>query len=79
MYSCLVVEECRFSLTAESGNILPPDKDGDGLYDNNVECKWTIVVAENKCVDLQVMFTDIEVTEECRQDALFVSGIYGCT
>ena len=79
VYSYVTEEECRFTLTAESGDIFPPDKDGDGLYDNNVECLWTIVATEDKYIDLQIMFTDIQLTDDCHLDVLVVSGIYGYT
>ena len=37
-----------------------PDSGGDGLYDNSVNCSWSIVAPEGMVVELQIDVKDIE-------------------
>ena len=37
-----------------------PDSDSDGLYDNSVNCSWSIMAPEGMVVELQIDVKDIE-------------------
>ena len=37
-----------------------PDSDGDGLYDNSVNCSWSIEASEGMVVELQIDVKNIE-------------------
>ena len=45
------------------------DSDGDGLYDNSVNCSWTIQAPENMTIEIHVTIKYIE----CNYDYLKVS------
>ena len=48
------------------------DFDGDGLYDNNLECTWTIITDQNNIVQLFIFEFDLEEDDWCRFDKLKV-------
>ena len=48
------------------------DTDGDGEYDNNVDCRWTIVAASNHEILVRILQMDIEYTIDCEYDYLKV-------
>ena len=39
---------------------MSPDTDGDGTYDNDVDCLWTIEAPEDKLIGIEVLTMDIE-------------------
>ena len=59
-----------------TGSITAPDVDGDGLYDTNRDCLWTVQAPENYVIRYVIQFFDIEDTYEynCVLDALMVIG-----
>ena len=66
---------CGSLLQDTSGSFSSPDDDGDGLYDSNQLCRWTIVAEEHKMIQLQVIELDIEEQgdqESCYNDYLAV-------
>ena len=72
MISCLaVLINCGATLNATTtpGVLLPYDSDGDGLYDNSVQCSWIILAPENMVIDLQLNITYIQ----CNYDYIRVS------
>ena len=54
---------CGGILNATSGFIVPPDLDGDGQYDSLLRCNWLIVALEEKLIEFQVLYVDIEGTQ----------------
>ena len=72
MTSCFaVLTNCGATLNATTtpGVLLPHDSDGDGLYDNSVQCSWIILARENMVIDLQLNITYIQ----CNYDYIRVS------
>ena len=62
-------------LTHPTGVISSPDKNADGLYDNNVDIMWMIKAETTKVIRYQIMYIEIEASESCDHDALIVSFI----
>lgn len=58
------------------GTIHPPNMVGYSTYDANVDCLWTIVATENEVIRHRIDYYDIEDSEDCRKDALWVSKNY---
>ena len=56
--------------TTTQARLSSPDSDGDGLYDNNVNCSWSIVAPEGMSVELQI---DVKYIE-CEFDHLKVNS-----
>ncbi|KAJ8306835.1 hypothetical protein KUTeg_014919 [Tegillarca granosa] len=62
---------CGGVLNGTSGRFSSVDGDGDGLYENNLNCKWIIFVGDNKLVRLTI--EDMEIEEAaCRFDYIKV-------
>ena len=54
-----------------------PDSNGDGLYENNRTCHWTIIRTDvNKLLQLKILYMDIETSKACRSDYLKVTGCH---
>ena len=70
---CETETECGGVLLEPSGWISPPDRDGDGQYDNLEDCEWNITVAEGYVVVLDIMEMDLEEQARCPYDYLRVS------
>lgn len=72
---CLGVQHgCGGILNQTSGVLRSFDFNGDGSYENNVDCRWTIFVSPNKQVWLN--FTDFDVENggpNCLYDYVAVS------
>ena len=70
-FSFSVRNNCSTTLNATPTQtmISSPDSNGDGLYDNNVNCSWSIVALESMSVELQINVKDIE----CEFDRLEVN------
>ena len=60
-------------MTDSSGWIASPDRDMDGAYDFNVECKWFIQVSPGKVIQLQILYIYLDDIKECYGDELLVS------
>ena len=56
----------------DNGLIKSPDFDGDGLYENNLECSWTIKADIDKIVQLFILEFQLEKDYWCRFDNLKV-------
>ena len=59
-------------LTGSTGKISPPDRNADGIYDNNVDIMWLIEADTTKVIRYQISYVDIEYTQGCTADALVV-------
>ena len=66
-----VVNNCGAMLNASTTQnwIYFQDSDSDGLYDNSVNCSWTIQAPEDKTIEIHVTIKFIE----CNYDHLKVS------
>ena len=60
------------SLETEHGQFSLLDTDGDGLYENNLLCKWTIIEEERDTIYIQLLYIDVEDDENCDYDYLHV-------
>ena len=65
--------ECGGTSYNQTGWITSPDINGDGVYDQNVDCLWEIYTEEGNVIGFKVDFVDIEKTVECTRDFLLVS------
>ena len=61
-----------FNTSTSKGMINNVDYDGDGLYENNLECTWTIITEQNNIVQLFIFEFDLEEDDWCRFDKLKV-------
>ena len=62
------MNDCGRILRQSEGEIFTPDTDGDGYYDNDVTCDWTIVTDPNKIVWLFIQKFELEKDQRCRFD-----------
>ena len=60
--------QCGGILTANSGVIMSVDRDGDGMYDNNLECVWVIVAPNTTLIELVFSSMEIEWHKNCESD-----------
>ena len=65
-------EVCGDKIHEPSGVIVSPDRNGDGYYDNNVNCHWTITVADDHVIRYALVHFDVEYSNECDKDVLWV-------
>lgn len=50
------------------------DKDGDGIYEPNLDCVWTIIAPEGKIIRLQFFYVNMEgIYGGCNYDVVEVS------
>ena len=56
----------------DTGFIKSPDFDGDGVYENNLGCSWTIIADTTYIVQLFVLEFQLEKDYWCRFDNLKV-------
>ena len=66
------VPGCGGILNSTTDKLTSLDLDKDGLYDRNLDCRWNIVVGENKIIILTVEGFDIEDHPTCDYDYLEV-------
>ena len=67
---------CGGYLTDTSGELGSLDVDGDGQYEINRYCHWTIKRQDgNKLLQLKIQYMDIETGQICRSDHLKVRVI----
>ena len=52
--------------------ISSPDRNEDGMYDNNVDIMWMIEAATMKLIRYQLLYVLIENSEDCQNDAVRV-------
>ena len=65
---------CGGILNQSSGEIQSMDRNEDGLYDNNLDCHWTIVCGPNQIVELRILSIELEIrTILCSFDYIEVS------
>ena len=66
------VDVCGEEIHEPSGVIVSPDSNGDGYYDNNVNCHWTIVVADDNVIRYAFIYFEVESSNNCDKDVLSV-------
>ena len=49
------------------------DRNKDGLYDNNLDCHWTIVCGPNQLVELRILSMELAMPIFCSSDYIEVS------
>ena len=64
--------KCGGILNATSGFIVPPDLDGDGIYDAHLRCSWVIEAQEDKMIEYQLLYLDIKESGRCADEELLV-------
>ena len=64
---------CGGVLNQSSGEIRAMDRNKDGLYDNNLDCHWTIVCGPNQLVELRILSIELEMNIFCSFDYIEVS------
>ena len=60
------------NIKEKSGWLTAPDFDGDGNYDHNLQCRWTVEAEINHVVAAQILHLDIQDSEDCKSDFLWV-------
>ena len=63
---------CGGILNESNGEIRAMDRNNDGLYDNNLECHWSIVCGPNQLVELKILSIDFEMNIFCSFDYIEV-------
>ena len=48
------------------------DSDGDGLYEHNANCSWTIITRPHNIIHLFITYIAIQLDEECKRDFIKV-------
>ena len=57
-----------------SGEFQALDRNNDGLYDNNLDCHWSIVSGDNQLVELRILSIFLEEGYICSFDFLEASN-----
>ena len=65
--------ECGGILTEPTGKISSINRDWDGLYDDDLFCRWLIVAEKGSLVELSFRNFDLEDTFSCTDDYVAVS------
>ena len=63
---------CGDTLNASSGEIRSLDRNNDGLYDNKLDCHWTILSGPNQLIQLDIVSIQLEEEIWCAFDYLEV-------
>ena len=63
-------------LNSPTGTIGSPDSDMNGFYDRSIDCLWIVVAADNEVIRYTTDGYDIEDSNECHKDALWVGGTH---
>ena len=71
-YEC---EDVIYNSSTSYRMISSPDYHSYRLYDNNLECTWTIVAESTKVVQLYIFEFELEKDQWCRFDKLKVYPI----
>ena len=67
---------CGTVLTDAIGWFQSVDHDGDGIYDNNIDCWWLISTDLHYAIELNITHLDVEDHEICGYDFLKVRFHY---
>ena len=67
------MQECGSTLTNTSGTIYSIDRDGDGHYEPNIDCWWTIKAEKGHLIRIYIPEFDVEIDLNCFFDSLEVS------
>ncbi|PVD35988.1 hypothetical protein C0Q70_02958 [Pomacea canaliculata] len=70
---------CGGFLNQTSGQIRSVDINGDGNYEDNLDCRWTIMVEPNKLARLTFSSFHLEPGEECSYDSVAVYDGFSTT
>ena len=65
-------ESIRYDPEQTSGLIRSLDVDGDGIYEQDLDCTWTIESPPDKVVKLDITDFELEPDDFCRYDSLEV-------
>ena len=63
---------CGEVMHEPSGVIVSPDSNADGIYDNNVNCHWKIVVTEDHVIRYAFIYFDVGNENDCDKDIVWV-------
>ena len=66
---------CGSILNETSGEFQALDRNNDELYDNNLDCHWSIVAGDNQLVELRILSIILEEGHLCSFDYLEVSNV----
>ena len=66
-------QECGSTMIELSGSISAPDSDGDGYYEPNLDCWWTLEAKEGHVVQINIQTFDVGYSVACEADFLQVS------
>ena len=69
------IKHCGGHLTSSPGQILSPDEDQDGIYDNNVDCTWTVIADEGSTIQYRITRLSILGSFHCYRDKLEVGSV----
>ena len=69
------MEVCEEVLHGPTGEIVSPDKDGDGFYDDNFYCNWFIIAKDNHVIRYEFVYFDLESSFRCTKDRVMVSFV----
>ncbi|XP_033106655.1 uncharacterized protein LOC117108667 [Anneissia japonica] len=74
--SGLVIDGCNIESNLESGTFTSPNY--PALYDNDLDCTYTINVAKNQIITLSFIEFRLEAQSSCVWDYLLVDGVRYC-
>ena len=66
-------QECNSTLTNTSGTIYSIDGDGDGHYEPNLDCWWTIEAEVGHVIKINIAEFYVQYGSICEYDSLEVS------
>ena len=66
---------CGGVRTDSQGELRSLDSDGDGQYDNKVDCLWSLTAPMDQHIVLQILSMDIEEEYACLFDFLEVGRL----
>lgn len=69
----IIATQCEFNLTDQTGEISSPGFESGQYYPDNVDCYWTIIVDEEQSIELEFLYFDLELSDECIYDFVRVS------
>ena len=70
--------KCEGVFRDQSGFFRSVDADGDGLYEPNQDCTWTIIAGEYQTILFDIIDIDIPNSYfygSCRKDRIIVSSV----
>ncbi|CAM9531973.1 unnamed protein product [Lampetra fluviatilis] len=65
---------CGGMLTGDTGELTSPDINGDGLYESDLDCRWTVSVEPNNLITLTFSAFELEsaIQDTCHYDYVSV-------